>query len=375
MDGHRKKKRSFRPITRTADAPGQTVNIDLCFVPTTRTADQAIPAVSGSSGRLIVTTPPSVRSTSFPGAVFATPDQPYAEQMQAYTAAANHRYAWRSKPTTVPDPIRQQRIELRHHAKLLQAARRTTRLQRAEADRAWVQLLDERGGTAVRLRRAYLTNDRAMTPAQRSAERQQMLDAQCIAQQQGQVLRAQRRQVLLQRTQEDHVWRTEQRRLRDAIQKTVVTTTWYAILLITDNCTRVCYGLPLLCDGPNVTSDQVVTALQDQLPTSVAFVVSDRGVHFTAHAFRAFTRTQGFLHVPISRRRPQTNGIAERMVRTLKEWLRGQTWQTAGELATLLEAFVVDYNDRPHQGRGLDGLSPTVYTQRLLSPMGSAEGI
>ncbi|HBW48622.1 MAG TPA: hypothetical protein DEF47_01810 [Herpetosiphon sp.] len=31
-----------------------------------------------------------------------------------------------------------------------------------------------------------------------------------------------------------------------------------------------------------------------------------------AHAFRAFTRTQGFLHVPISRRRPQTNRIAER---------------------------------------------------------------
>ncbi|MBM7842559.1 hypothetical protein JOD20_005323, partial [Herpetosiphon giganteus] len=27
------------------------------------------------------------------------------------------------------------------------------------------------------------------------------------------------------------------------------------------------------------------------------------------------------------------------------------------------------------QGRGLDGLSPTVYTQRLLNPMGSAEGI
>ena len=85
--------------------------------------------------------------------------------------------------------------------------------------------------------------------------------------------------------------------------------------------------------------------------------------------------TQGFLHVPMSRRRPQTNGIAERMVRTLKEWLRGQTWQTAGELDTLLGAFVVDYNERPHQGRGLDGLSPAVYTQRMLSPMGRAEGI
>ncbi|WP_420828964.1 integrase core domain-containing protein [Herpetosiphon giganteus] len=60
------------------------------------------------------------------------------------------------------------------------------------------------------------------------------------------------------------------------------------------------------------------------------------------------------LHVPISRRRPQTNGIAERMVRTLKEWLRGETWKTAGELDDLLGMFVADYNDRPHQGQGLD---------------------
>ncbi|WP_164689770.1 integrase core domain-containing protein [Herpetosiphon llansteffanensis] len=355
--------------------PGQTVNIDLCFVPTTRTADQVIPAVSGSSGRLIVQAPPSARSTTFPGAVFATPDQPYAEQMRAYTAAANHRYGWRSKPTTVPDPIRQQRIEPRHHAKLLQAARRATRLQRAEEDRAWMQLLATRGTVADRQRQYQHTIDRAMTPAQRRVARQRMWEAQRADKQQNEVLRAHRRQVLQQRTQEDQVWQAEQRRLRDAIQKTVVTTTWYAILLITDNCTRVCYGLPLLCDGPNVTSDQVVAALQDQLPASVAFVISDRGVHFTAHAFRAFTRTQGFLHVPISRRRPQTNGIAERMVRTLKEWLREQTWQSAAELDTLLGAFVVDYNDRPHQGRGLDGLSPAVYTQRLLSPMGSAEGI
>lgn len=154
--------------------PGQTVNIDLCFVPTTRTADQAIPAVSGSSGRLIVQTSPAARSTTFPGAVFATPDQPYAEQMQAYTAAANHRYGWRSKPTTVPDPIRQQRIELRHHATLLQAARRATRLQRGEEDRAWMQLLTTRGTVADRQRQYQHAIDRAMTPAQRRVERQRM---------------------------------------------------------------------------------------------------------------------------------------------------------------------------------------------------------
>ena len=102
------------------------------------------------------------------------------------------------------------------------------------------------------------------------------------------------------------------------------------------------------------------------LPDGVGFVVSDRGVHFTAHAFRTFTQQQGFMHGPISRRRPQTNGIAERMVRTLKEWLRQQTWQTSTDLEGLLSTFVGDYNDRPHQGLALRGLSPNEYAQRLL---------
>jgi transposase InsO family protein len=168
------------------------------------------------------------------------------------------------------------------------------------------------------------------------------------------------------RQQEDQAWRAERNRLRSAITETVVTTTWYAILIVTDNCTRHCYDLPLLVDGANVTSDQVVAALQPHLPSAVEFVISDRGVHFTAKAFQAFTQQEGFVHVPTSRRRPQTNGIAERMVRTLKEWLRQQTWQTSGELDGLLSTFVGNYNDRPHQGLARPGLSPNEYAQRLL---------
>ena len=54
------------------------------------------------------------------------------------------------------------------------------------------------------------------------------------------------------------------------------------------------------------------------------------------------------------------------MVRTLKEWLRQQTWQTAADLDALLHHFVGDYNDRPHQGLAMPGLSPNEYAQRLL---------
>ena len=365
MDHARKKKRRFRLVTRTADHPGQTVNIDRCFVPTTRTADQSIPAVSGSSGRLIVM-PPSARTAPFPGAVFADATQPYAEQMRAYTAAANHRHAWRTKAAPSRDPHRQQRIDLRHEATLLRAARRATRLQREQDDRVWMQRVDERQACVEHARQEYLTDDRPMSLECRRQERRRAQAAHAAATQQWQALRDQRRRTLAQREQDDQAWRTEQRRLRSAITETVVTTAWYAILLITDTCTRACYGLPLLVDGANVTSDQVVAALRPQLPDEVGFVVSDRGVHFTAHAFRTFTQQQGFMHGPISRRRPQTNGIAERMVRTLKDWLRQQTWQTSGDLKGLLSAFTEEYNDRPHQGLAQPGLSPNEYAQRLL---------
>ena len=361
MDGARKKKRRFRPVTRTADHPGQTVNIDWCFVPTTRAADQPIPAVSGSSGRLIVTTPPSARAASFPGEVFADSDRTYPDQMQTYVMAAKHRHAWRAKGTLPPDPRRQQRIDLRHAATRLQLARRTTRLQRQHEDQAWMQIADERRTAVERTHREQLTDTRPM-----ALERRRDQAAHAAAEQHWQALRAQRRQTLAQRQQDDQVWRADRNRLRSALTATIVTTAWHAILIITDTCTRQCYGLPLLVDGPNVTSDQVVAALQPQIPDATEFVVSDRGIHVTANTFRAFAQQQGFVHVPISRRRPQTNGIAERMVRTLKEWLRQQTWQTSGDLKGLLGTFVVDYNDRPHQGLAQPGLSPNEYAKRLL---------
>jgi hypothetical protein len=60
-----------------------------------------------------------------------------------------------------------------------------------------------------------------------------------------------------------------------------------------------------------------------------------------------------------------SNGIAERFVRTLKEWLAGQTWDTTDALAALLAQFRAQYNDRPHQGLGIPGLSPTEFAHRI----------
>ena len=87
---------------------------------------------------------------------------------------------------------------------------------------------------------------------------------------------------------------------------------------------------------------------------------------FIADAFSQFARDMEFLHVRIAPQRPQTNGVAERFVRTFKEWLAWHTWQGPEELTALLAEFIVYYNDRPQQGAELAGLSPNEFARRLV---------
>jgi transposase InsO family protein len=131
---------------------------------------------------------------------------------------------------------------------------------------------------------------------------------------------------------------------------------WVAILVLTDNCTRRCPGLPLFAVGPRVSAEEVIAALRALLPSELRFLISDRGTHFTARPFAEFAREEDFVHVLIARHRPESNGIAERFVRTLKEWLAEHAWGDAEALGRLLEQFRAAYNDRPHQGLGIPGL-------------------
>jgi transposase InsO family protein len=61
----------------------------------------------------------------------------------------------------------------------------------------------------------------------------------------------------------------------------------------------------------------------------------------------------------------RSNGIAERFVQTLKAWLADHAWHDTAVLETLLEQFRATYNDRPHQGLALPGLSPNEFAARF----------
>ncbi len=139
----------------------------------------------------------------------------------------------------------------------------------------------------------------------------------------------------------------------------------WPILDITDNCTRQCIELPLFDLSAHVTAEMIVAALRPLLPPPLQFLISDRGVHFTAKVLQKLAAEADFIHMMVARHRPQSNGIAERLVCTLKEWLRDKTWHSIEELTALLRQFREEYNDRPHQGLPLPGLSPDEYAHRL----------
>lgn len=117
--------------------------------------------------------------------------------------------------------------------------------------------------------------------------------------------------------------------------------------------------------GARVTAEMVVEALRSLLPPELQFLISDRGTRFTAQVFQQLAQEADFIHVLIARHGPQSNGIAERFVRTLKEWLAIKSWSCAAELEQLIAEFIAQYNNRPHQGLPIPGLSPNEFANRI----------
>jgi transposase InsO family protein len=121
-----------------------------------------------------------------------------------------------------------------------------------------------------------------------------------------------------------------------------------------------------------------VTAVQllnnDVLPTfeqhggSIDAVLSDNGREFCGredqHPYELFLQLEAIEHKRTRVNRPQSNGICERLHRTLlDEHFRVEgrkTWfDTIAEMQAVLDAYLVVYNTkRPHQGRGMNGRTP-----------------
>lgn len=346
----RRKKGARR--ARTAQEPRQTINIDLCFVPATHEPEHKLPAVSGSSGRLVVERLAEERAErQWPGRVFEDEERDYTQAMLDYVAASKSQAdadqtKWEEAQQCEEASLKARKRALQQEEEQLRADRRAIRQQRAQEDAAWKTLRDKRNQENAAQKNLPLAERKAQDERWRT-------------------LRDQRRATRVRRKQENKLWWEKRRNLRERWSQLPLVTAWIAILVIMDNCTRQCLGLPLFGAGSQVTAPMIVEALRVLLPAELQFLISDRGTHFTSQAFADLADDAEFIHVVIARQRPQSNGIAERFVRTLKGWLREKSWQDDQELAELRSDFLSAYNDRPHQGLPVPGLSPNEFAKRI----------
>ncbi|MGH8337153.1 MAG: integrase core domain-containing protein, partial [Gammaproteobacteria bacterium] len=272
--------------------------------------------------------------------MFDDESRDYTAAMLDFVAAATKPPAAGSDGNAAQAPTLKAQKRALHQAEAqLRDERRAVRQRRQVEDAAWQALNHER----QRAQRATSED----TASQRQAQ-DGLWRALC----------RQRKETLVDRKAADQGWRQTRLTFRQQWSQLPIVTAWIAILVITDNCSRQCCGLPLFLAGPRVTAEMIVEALHSLLPPELLFLITDRGIHFRAEAFHRLARQEEFIHVLIARHRPQTNGIAERFVRTLKAWLRDKSWQDDQELAALLDQFLVEYNDAPHQGIAIPGLSP-----------------
>ncbi|MBI1877318.1 MAG: transposase [Chloroflexi bacterium] len=329
-------------------------------MPADHEVNEKLPAVSGSSGRLVVERTPDEAEKAWPGRVFEHEQLSYQEAMLKFVAASEAKAEGTPAETpgekevgTEPTSLKETRRSLKKEAEPLQNERRQVREQRKLADRAWQE--------ARKNRKAQEETYPSLDKTQRR-EQGKVKQAQA---EQWQIVRAHRRALLEKRQQHDVEWRHKRNSLRERLSELPIVTCWIAILVVVDNCTRQCLGLPLFVAGPKVTAEMGVEALQVLLPPELQFLISDRGTQFKADAFKMLRFSEEFIHVFIARQRPQSNGIAKRFVRTFQEWLADKTWSDDQQLAALLKQFLDEYNDRPHQGLPFPGLSPNEYANRI----------
>jgi transposase InsO family protein len=324
--------------------------VDLCFVPEQHVAQEKLPAVSGSSGHLVIERLATAEQpATWPGQVFAETDLAYEEAMQQYVQATEDRQIHSRTPRDpqVEAPTRwRQSWEGR-------AERHQVLQQRKQEDVDWKT-------SKVTFRQARLAY-RQLSKEQRDQQKKAWQAKQATWNQ----LRERRRRQQQERNLENHAWHQRNQRLKAGGMPDPPDRSWIAILVVTDNCTRQCLGLPVFRTGAKVTSQEVVEALKFILPAELQFLISDQGKHFRTKCMAQLAQEEDFAHVLVYRHRPESNGIAERFVLTFKDWLRSHSWQSVEELEEWVRRFQPEYNDRPHLGLGIPGLSPNEFAKRI----------
>ena len=116
----------------------------------------------------------------------------------------------------------------------------------------------------------------------------------------------------------------------------------------------------------DLLNDRVVP-LFDEHGIPLLRILTDRGTEYCGtedHAYQLYLAVEDIEHTRTKTRSPQTNGIVERLHKTLlnefyRVAFRKKIYRTLAELQADLDAFLGHYNsERPHQGRWCYGKTP-----------------
>ena len=352
-NGKRKKKRKNRGTT--ADRPNKTINIDLCFVHAKEVHEQNFSTFFRRMDELCEKSPEkreegAVTTEDSGLEIFSREKRSYDEKIDAYVLMRNNKEDKREDSKNANIEEMERKADIKREEEELRAWRRGIRIERKKEDEEWRKYRQEKIKLKKRWKEQPKDEGIGFTLEKKIKDEEWWRK------------RDERKELKAKRDKEDEKWRDKRKEIKEKMNVTI--TSLVAILVIIDNCTRRCLGLPVFIKGRKVTADDVIKALENRLPPELKYIISDNGKQFVAEAFQRLCTGKGIVHVRITRHRPATNGIAERFVERLKEMLAEREWKDVEELVMALEEVISAYNDAPHQG--LAGLSPNEYEGRFM---------
>jgi transposase InsO family protein len=131
---------------------------------------------------------------------------------------------------------------------------------------------------------------------------------------------------------------------------------WECVHVAIDDATRLAYA--------EVLADETAQTAVGFLRRALAFyarhgirvqrVMTDNGAPYVSAAHALACRELSLRHIRTRPRRPQTNGKAERLIRTmLGEWAYGAIYRSSAERTAALAGWLIRYNQhRPHGALG-----------------------
>jgi transposase InsO family protein len=161
------------------------------------------------------------------------------------------------------------------------------------------------------------------------------------------------------------------RRDRDGVERCVIG--WEYVHIAIDDCTRLAYAEVL----PNEKATTAIAFLRRAIAffqrhgIQVERVMTDNGSAYRSTMHAIACRALGIRHLRTRPYRPQTNGKAERFIRTLLGgWAYGAIYRTSRERTTALDGWLWHYN---HQRRhsALGHKPPIARLHERTNPLGT----